>query len=317
MAQVQSIFDQASAILNSKDANGDYIYGGGKTDVPPVNVDLAVASSRRCRPCPAPSPMARSRNRCRSADGQTVRSASLASDVGTGLMQALKDIADFDAGASGNFNRHQSDRGAEHFPDQRRSARPRRRRSDLNDGDRRQRLCLQPPDRRPDQQTSMTTLYKGFVSNIQDTNMADRDTQLTLNQTPLQAALQVTAELHQLSLLNYLPISAAAKPLASCGSPGAGPIGTGHDRPPPQARKPHRRRHVGRRGFLRHRRAAQAPGLRRGRRHACSFIPATRRRSARAPAAPGQDIYDAKRVAESARHSPLRAGLRKPLPQER
>ena len=55
------------------------------------------------------------------------------------------------------------------------------------------------------QQESMTTLYKGFVSNIQDTNMADAATQLSLNQTQLQAALQVTAGLHQLSLLNFLP----------------------------------------------------------------------------------------------------------------
>ena len=38
MSQAQSIFDQASAILNSKDANGDYIYSGGKTDVSPVTV---------------------------------------------------------------------------------------------------------------------------------------------------------------------------------------------------------------------------------------------------------------------------------------
>src|SRR3569833_764631 len=38
MDQVQSIFDQATAILNSKDANGDYIYSGGKTDTAPVTV---------------------------------------------------------------------------------------------------------------------------------------------------------------------------------------------------------------------------------------------------------------------------------------
>ena len=42
------------------------------------------------------------------------------------------------------------------------------------------------------QQTSMATLYKGFISNIQDTNMAQAATQLSLNQTQLQAALQVT-----------------------------------------------------------------------------------------------------------------------------
>ena len=53
----------------------------------------------------------------------------------------------------------------------------------------------------------MNTLYKKFVSDIQDTNMADAATQLSLNQTQLQAALQVTAGLQQLSLLNYLPVS--------------------------------------------------------------------------------------------------------------
>ena len=38
MNQAQSIFDQATAILNSKDSNGDYIYSGGKTDVAPMTV---------------------------------------------------------------------------------------------------------------------------------------------------------------------------------------------------------------------------------------------------------------------------------------
>jgi flagellin-like hook-associated protein FlgL len=51
----------------------------------------------------------------------------------------------------------------------------------------------------------MGTLYKGFVSSLQDTNMAQAATQLSLNQTQLQAALAVTSQLGQLSLLNYLP----------------------------------------------------------------------------------------------------------------
>ena len=38
------------------------------------------------------------------ADGVTVNYGVTASDVATGLMQALKDIANFDAGPSGNFN---------------------------------------------------------------------------------------------------------------------------------------------------------------------------------------------------------------------
>ncbi|MGH6828972.1 MAG: flagellin [Rhizomicrobium sp.] len=54
----------------------------------------------------------------------------------------------------------------------------------------------------------MATLYSGFISNIQDTNMAQAATQLSLDQTQLQAALQVTSGLNRLSLLNYLPVSA-------------------------------------------------------------------------------------------------------------
>jgi flagellin-like hook-associated protein FlgL len=57
------------------------------------------------------------------------------------------------------------------------------------------------------QQASMDTLFKRFTSDIQDTNMAEAATQLSLDQTQLQAALQVTSQLHKLSLLNYLPIS--------------------------------------------------------------------------------------------------------------
>ena len=56
------------------------------------------------------------------------------------------------------------------------------------------------------QQGAMSSLYAKFVSNMQDTNMADAATQLSLNQTALQAALQVTSSLNRLSLLNYLPI---------------------------------------------------------------------------------------------------------------
>jgi flagellar hook-associated protein 3 FlgL len=57
------------------------------------------------------------------------------------------------------------------------------------------------------QQTSMSTLYSGFVSKIQDTDLATAATQLSLNQTALQAALQVTSTLNKLTLLNYLPVS--------------------------------------------------------------------------------------------------------------
>src|SRR5580704_2137858 len=38
MATAQSVFNSASSILNSTDANGNYIYGGDNDNTPPVNV---------------------------------------------------------------------------------------------------------------------------------------------------------------------------------------------------------------------------------------------------------------------------------------
>ena len=54
-------------------------------------------------------------------------------------------------------------------------------------------------------QKSLSTLYKGFVSDIEDADMTQAATKLSQNQVALQAALEVTAKLGQLSLLNYLP----------------------------------------------------------------------------------------------------------------
>src|SRR5258706_2958475 len=103
MTQPQSIFDQANAILNSKHASGDYIYSGGKTDVPP----MTACSLAALHALPAVSGAFANGNLTKSvqvADGVTVSYGLNASDVATGLMQALKDIADFDATGAGNFN---------------------------------------------------------------------------------------------------------------------------------------------------------------------------------------------------------------------
>ena len=75
----------------------------------------------------------------------------------------------------------------------------------------------------------MSTLYQGFASDIQDVDMATAATNLNQNQTALQAALEVTAQLGQLSLLNYLPASTTDR--LTLASAGRGPIGLRHERP--------------------------------------------------------------------------------------
>ena len=206
MSQAQSIFDQASAILNSKDSNGDYIYSGGKTDVAPVT----VTSLAQLQALPATSGAFANGNLTKSvqvADGVTVNFGLTASNVATGLMQALKDIADFDATGAGNLNAASSLTSAQSNFLTGAITQANTVSANLNATTASNGYVYNRLTDAQDQQSSTTTLYKGFVSDIQDTNMAQAATQLSLNQTQLQAALQVTAGLHQLSLLNYMPVS--------------------------------------------------------------------------------------------------------------
>jgi flagellar hook-associated protein 3 FlgL len=204
MTQAQNIFDQAQSILNSKDANGDYIYSGGKTDTPPVT----VGSLSALQALPSVSAAFANGNLQKSvevADGVNVNYGITASGVATGLMQALQDIANFDAGPTGNLNAATSLNSAQNTFLTGEISVAGTVNSNLNQATAANGYVANQLSDAQSQQASMDTLYKGFASNIQDTNMAQAATQLSLNQTQLQAALQVTAGLHQLSLLNYLP----------------------------------------------------------------------------------------------------------------
>jgi len=206
MTQAQSIFEQANAILNSKDANGDYIYSGGKTDVPPVSVGTLAGLV----PLPGAAQAFANGDLKKSvqvADGVTVSYGMTASDIATGLMQALKSIADFDAGGTGNFNAASTLSAAQNTFLSNAIAQVTTVSTDLNATTASNGYVSNRLTDAQSQQDSLNTVYKKFTSDIQDTNMAEAATRLSLNQTQLQAALQVTAGLHQLSLLNYLPIS--------------------------------------------------------------------------------------------------------------
>ena len=206
MGQAQSIFDQAAAILNSKDANGDYIYSGGKTDVAP----MAAGSLSALQALPSVASSFANGSMQKSvqvADGVNVTYGVTASDVATGLMQALKDVADFDASGSGNFNAATSLTAAQNSFLTGAINQVTTVATDLNATTAANGYVSNRLTDAQGQQASTDTLYKGFISNIQDTDMAKAATQLSLNQTQLQAALQVTAGLNKLSLLNYLPVS--------------------------------------------------------------------------------------------------------------
>jgi flagellar hook-associated protein 3 FlgL len=204
MTQAQSIFSQASSILNSQDANGNYIFGGGNSENPP----MTASSLSNLASLPAVSNAFADgtfKSSVQVADGQSVTYGMTASDIGTNLMQELQSLAQFDAGSSGDLDNANSLSAAQTsylsgaIPTANSAA------DALNTAQAANGYVANQLSDAQTQQASMDTLYKSFISNIQDTNMADAATQLSLNQTQLQAALQVTASLNQLSLLNYLP----------------------------------------------------------------------------------------------------------------
>jgi flagellar hook-associated protein 3 FlgL len=202
MQQVQSIFDQASQILNSKDANGNYLFGGDKDNTPPFNVTSLSQLSGLSDVSQAFSNGTQKKS-VMVADGQSVQIGVLASDIGTQLMQTLKDVATFNAGSSGNLSATltgaQSNFLTSEIPVAQQAA------TGLNTATAANGYVSNQLKDASDQQQALSTLYQGFVSNIEDVDMGTAVTQLNENQTALQAALQVTAQLGQISLLNYLP----------------------------------------------------------------------------------------------------------------
>jgi flagellar hook-associated protein 3 FlgL len=205
MSTASSIFDQLKQVLNSQDANGNYIYGGGNDSQPPVTAnslsDLTSLSSA--------SDAFQNGTLKRSVtvgDGQTVQIGVLASDAGQQLMGVLKDVVDFNAGSNGNLGTGLTGAQSDFLTSEIQTATTAQQNvnnvSAVNG-----QTYSQLQDVQSNQQT-ISTMYKGFVSNIEDVDMGTAVTQLNQDQVALQAALQVTSQLNRISLLNYLPTTA-------------------------------------------------------------------------------------------------------------
>jgi flagellar hook-associated protein 3 FlgL len=204
MATVGNVFSQAVSILNTKDANGDYIYAGGKTDTAPVS----VSSLSQLIAAPSTASIftnGDNKKAVQVADGQSISFGVTASDAATGLMQALKDVAGFDAGASGSFDTSTNLSAAQTSFLTAQIAATSTVSAGLTAVTAQNGNVYNQLQNATTNQGTTDTLYKGFVDKVQNTNMADAATQLSLNQTALQASLQVTATLNQLTLLNYMP----------------------------------------------------------------------------------------------------------------
>lgn len=207
-AEIQSVFDQVSQILNAQDANGNYLYGGDKDNTPPLNV-TSLAQLVALPSVSAAFSNGILKKSVTVSDTQNIQIGVLASDAGSALLQTLKDIATFDAGPNGNFaattalTKAQSDFLTAEIPVTVSAA------SAVNAVAASNGVAFNQLKDAVAQQQSLSTLYKGFVSNLEDIDLPTALAQQSQNQIALQAALQVTSKLGQLSLLNFLPPASA------------------------------------------------------------------------------------------------------------
>jgi flagellar hook-associated protein 3 FlgL len=138
-------------------------------------------------------------------DGQSIQVGMLASNVAGNLMQTFKEIADFAAGPDGNLTDSLTDTQSSFLSGEIASATTAA--TQVNNAAAANGNIYSQLKDASANQTTMSNLFQGFVSNIEDVDMPTAITQLNQNQVALQAALQVTAQLNNVSLLNYLGTS--------------------------------------------------------------------------------------------------------------
>lgn len=200
MTQVSSIYNEVVGILNTQDSNGNYIYSGGNVGTPPVSAtslsqlgSLSSASDAFTNGTSTTS--------VRTSDSTSVQVGLTASGIGGSLLSAIKSIVD--SNTSSAFGTTLTSTQSSFLSGAIQSVASAA--SDVNNAAAQNGENYTQLNDALTNQKSLTTMYSGFVSNIANVNMGQAVSNLSLDQTALQAATEVTAQLNQISLLNYLP----------------------------------------------------------------------------------------------------------------
>lgn len=200
MARVEAVFQSALGVLNAK-VNGNYVFGGTRTDLEPVAIDsvadLAAAPSAASIFQNAPSVQRHAID-----ESVTIETGHLASDLGTDLFQVIRDIAIFEGGANGPFGSNLTAAQTSFLTTQFAAAPAAAGGIHLalaENGIRHRQI----EEAREGLDASSAYLKK-FIGEIEDTDMAKAITQLNQDQAALQAAARMLATLPETSLLNVL-----------------------------------------------------------------------------------------------------------------
>jgi flagellar hook-associated protein 3 FlgL len=200
MESARGIYKTAASILNSQ-VDGVYIYGGTRTNVAPVNAEtldeLAAA--------PALSGVFENTQIQQTQtveEGVTMETGLLASDLGTGLFQMLRDIAAMDSGVNGPFGSTLNAAQTTFLEGQMAQVQTVSRELSTYAAVNGTRYNQVEDVIARHEDTS--TEIKKFIGDIEDTDLAAAITKLNQDQAAQQAAARIIANLQENSLLNYL-----------------------------------------------------------------------------------------------------------------
>ena len=203
MEKVKALYDEAVNTLNTQ-VDGKYIYGGSRTDVPPVNAktldDLVAA--------PTVADVFDNttlKQNDRLDDNEMVQTGLDASELATNLFQMFKDIGTVDSGGTGPFAKT-LDQAQFSFLSTQNAAVPA-----IQDGINvvaaQNAARYKQATNALDRHQSMADYFTKFISDIEDADLPTAIAKLNADQVAASASGRMIASLNQISLLNFLPVA--------------------------------------------------------------------------------------------------------------
>lgn len=202
MEAVEGVFRQALSVLNAQ-VDGSYIFAGSRVSDKPANIaslaDLMAAASA--------SDIFTNDQQRRGVEvdtGQVIDYTFLADEIGLPLMTLIKDIADFNAGPDGPFSDQLTAQQQQFLqgllPALKTVA------QDLNNIVARNGQYQQQVASVTEVHEQSAVFIKGFISDIEDVDMAEAVSRLNQDRVASEAATYILAQLQSISLLNFLPV---------------------------------------------------------------------------------------------------------------
>ncbi|MEL7028894.1 MAG: flagellin [Pseudomonadota bacterium] len=200
MDQLDAIVRAAVAALNTE-VNGNHLFGGSRTDVEPVNISN-LADLQAAAAIPDIFENNALKPTARIGDNETLEYGFLAEDVATDFFDAIKRIADFNAGPSGPFGVDLTQAQATFLTSEIQNLAAIV--EQANETVARNGVHFQVVDQSIEQNTKLRDFMTLVVSDIEDVDLAEAVTRLNADQVMAEATARVLADMTRLSLLDFI-----------------------------------------------------------------------------------------------------------------